>query len=73
MLAVLGGSDAAISALPYRYNLAISRYAIEARCNLCDRRLTETLLEPILVGESPIEDVVVVRVHCTGRSNGRRV
>jgi lysine 6-dehydrogenase len=37
------------------------------------RRLTETLLEPLLVGTTPIEDVVVVRVHCTGRSNGRRV
>jgi lysine 6-dehydrogenase len=37
------------------------------------RRLTETLLEPLLVGDTPIHDVVVVRVHCTGRSNGRRV
>jgi lysine 6-dehydrogenase len=37
------------------------------------RRLTETLLEPLLVGDTPIEDVVVVRVHCTGRANGRSV
>jgi lysine 6-dehydrogenase len=38
-------------------------------CVLAPRRLTEMLLEPILVGETPIEDVVVVRVHCTGRAN----
>jgi lysine 6-dehydrogenase len=37
------------------------------------RRLTETLLEPLLVGDTPIHDVVVVRVHCTGRANGRSV
>jgi lysine 6-dehydrogenase len=37
------------------------------------RRVTETLLEPLLVGTSIIEDVVVVRVHCTGRTDGRRV
>jgi lysine 6-dehydrogenase len=36
VLAVLRGADAAISALPYRYNLAITRSAIEAGCNLCD-------------------------------------
>jgi lysine 6-dehydrogenase len=37
------------------------------------RRLTEALLEPLLVGTTPIQDVVVVRVHCTGRADGRRV
>lgn len=37
------------------------------------RRLTEALLEPRLVGEGPIEDVVVVRAHCTGVDRGRRV
>ena len=37
------------------------------------RRLTEALLEPLLVGQTPIQDVVVVRVHCTGRANGRAV
>lgn len=37
------------------------------------RRLTETLLEPLLVGDTPIEDVVIVRVHCSGRANGRMV
>jgi lysine 6-dehydrogenase len=42
-------------------------------CVLPPRRLTETLLEPLLVGETPIEDVVVVRVHCTGRSDGRAI
>jgi lysine 6-dehydrogenase len=42
-------------------------------CLLSPRRLTETLLESLLVGETPIEDVVVVRVHCTGRSNGRAI
>jgi lysine 6-dehydrogenase len=42
-------------------------------CVIAPRRMTETLLEPILVGEGPIEDVVVVRVHCTGRANGRVV
>jgi saccharopine dehydrogenase-like NADP-dependent oxidoreductase len=42
-------------------------------CVLPPRRLTETLLEPILVGRTPIEDVVVVRVHCTGRSNERTI
>jgi lysine 6-dehydrogenase len=42
-------------------------------CILPPRRLTETLLEPLLVGETPIEDVVVVRVHCTGRSDGRAI
>jgi lysine 6-dehydrogenase len=42
-------------------------------CLLAPRRLTETLLEPLLVGNTPIQDVVVVRVHCTGRANGRRV
>jgi lysine 6-dehydrogenase len=42
-------------------------------CAVAPRRLTETLLEPLLVGDTPIEDVVVVRVHCTGRANGRSV
>lgn len=42
-------------------------------CLLAPRRLTETLLEPLLVGDTPIQDVVVVRVHCTGRSSGRAV
>jgi lysine 6-dehydrogenase len=42
-------------------------------CVLAPRRLTETLLEPLLVGDTPIEDVVVVRVHCTGLANGRTV
>jgi lysine 6-dehydrogenase len=42
-------------------------------CLLPPRRLTEQLLEPILVGETPIEDVVVVRVHCTGSSEGRAI
>lgn len=37
-------------------------------CVLRPRRLTETLLEPMLVGDTPIQDVVVVRVHCTGRA-----
>lgn len=34
------------------------------------RRVTEAVMEPVLVGEGPIEDVVVVRVHCTGRRDG---
>jgi lysine 6-dehydrogenase len=42
-------------------------------CVLSPRRLTETLLEPILVGTTPIQDVVVVRVHCTGRAKRRRL
>ncbi len=37
------------------------------------RRLTEAVLEPLVVGEGAIEDVVVVRVHCTGRHEGRAV
>lgn len=37
------------------------------------RRLTEAVLEPRLVGEGPIEDVVVVRVHCTGTHRGEGV
>lgn len=42
-------------------------------CVLSPRRLTEALLEPLLVGNTPIQDVVVVRVHCTGRAKRRRV
>jgi lysine 6-dehydrogenase len=42
-------------------------------CTLAPRRLTETLLEPLLVGDTPIQDVVIVRVHCTGRADGRTV
>jgi lysine 6-dehydrogenase len=42
-------------------------------CVLSPRRLTETLLEPLLVGDTPIQDVVVVRVHCTGRAKRRPV
>jgi lysine 6-dehydrogenase len=42
-------------------------------CRLPPRRLTETLLEPLLVGTTPIEDVVVVRVHCTGRSGKQAI
>jgi lysine 6-dehydrogenase len=42
-------------------------------CAVSPRRLTETLLEPLLVGNTPIQDVVVVRVHCTGKANGRMV
>lgn len=42
-------------------------------CLVPPRRLTETLLEPLLVGDTPIHDVVVVRVHCTGHQNGRAV
>lgn len=37
------------------------------------RHVTEALLEPLLVGDAPIRDVVVVRVHCTGREDGRPV
>ncbi len=37
------------------------------------RRVTEAVLEPRLVGEGPIADVVVVRVHCAGRDGGRPV
>src|SRR5687767_12133115 len=36
VMALLRGSDAVISALPYRYNLEITRLAIRAGCNLCD-------------------------------------
>ncbi|MFL5404098.1 MAG: saccharopine dehydrogenase family protein [Gemmatimonadales bacterium] len=42
-------------------------------CRVTPRRLTETLLEPLLVGDTPIHDVVIVRVHCTGRANGRSI
>ena len=42
-------------------------------CVLSPRRLTETLLEPLLVGDTPIQDVVVVRVHCTGRAKRRPI
>jgi hypothetical protein len=35
--------------------------------------MTETLLEPLLMGDTPIQDVVVVRVHCTGRAKRRPV
>jgi lysine 6-dehydrogenase len=37
------------------------------------RRLTEMLLEPLLVGDTPIEDVVIVRVHCSGQARGHPV
>lgn len=39
--------------------------------DLAPRRLTEPLLEPLLVGDTPIEDVVVVRVHCTAELSRR--
>ncbi|HEV7366085.1 MAG TPA: saccharopine dehydrogenase C-terminal domain-containing protein [Gemmatimonadales bacterium] len=42
-------------------------------CVVSPRRMTETLLEPLLMGDSPIQDVVVVRVHCTGRAKRRPV
>lgn len=42
-------------------------------CTVAPRRLTETLLEPLLVGDTPIHDVVVVRVHCIGQAAGRTV
>ncbi len=35
------------------------------------RRVTERVLEPLLVGEEPIRDVVVVRVHCMGVAGDR--
>lgn len=34
--ALLRGVDAALSAVPYIYNLGITRAAIQARCSLCD-------------------------------------
>lgn len=37
------------------------------------RHVTEALLEPLLVGDDRIRDVVVVRAHCAGREDGRRV
>lgn len=37
------------------------------------RHVTEALLEPLLVGDAPIRDMVVVRAHCTGREDLRRV
>lgn len=43
------------------------------RVEVLPRRVTEAVLEPRLSGEGPVEDVVVVRVHCTGRRNGDRV
>lgn len=43
------------------------------RVEVRPRRVTEAVLEPTLVGDGPVEDVVVVRVHCMGRSDGERV
>ncbi len=37
------------------------------------RRVTERLLEPLLVGSEPVRDIVVVRVHCVGSDGGAGV
>ncbi len=42
-------------------------------CNVSPRRMTETLLEPLLAGDPATEDLVVVRVHCTGRAKRRPI
>lgn len=42
-------------------------------CNVSPRRMTETLLEPLLAGDPATEDLVVIRVHCTGRAKRRPV
>jgi len=36
MVGLLRDCDAAISCLPYRFNLMVAKYAIQARTNLCD-------------------------------------
>jgi len=36
MVELLQGCDAALSCLPYRFNLTMAKYAIQARTNLCD-------------------------------------
>jgi len=36
LVGLLGGVDAVISAVPYRFNLAVARAAIQARASMCD-------------------------------------
>lgn len=51
--AALGGFDAVLSAVPYRFNLEISRAAIEAGVPLCDLGgSTETVLEQLKLDEA---------------------